>query len=85
MSPARLVAAPAFVLAALASACAPAPGKDTSTPAAATGAAPAANAPTAQASPSAAKKATMVCRDSQTGAKAKCGAPGAVLVEVKTE
>lgn len=29
-------------------------------------------------------KPKMICRDSQTGAKAKCGAPNAVLVGVET-
>ncbi len=32
-----------------------------------------------------AKKPRMICRDSQTGAKARCGAPNAVLVGVETD
>jgi hypothetical protein len=32
-----------------------------------------------------AKKATMICRNSQTGAKAECGTPNAVMVGIKTE
>ena len=32
-----------------------------------------------------AKKAVMVCRNSQTGAKAECGTPNAVMVGMKTE
>jgi hypothetical protein len=35
--------------------------------------------------PPPAKKATMICRDSQTGAKAECGTPNAVMVGIKTE
>ena len=33
----------------------------------------------------AAKNATMICRNSQTGAKAECGTPNAVMVGIKTE
>ena len=32
-----------------------------------------------------AKAAVMICRNSQTGAKAECGTPGAVMVGMKTE
>ncbi|HEV7159202.1 MAG TPA: hypothetical protein VGN38_12655 [Caulobacteraceae bacterium] len=35
--------------------------------------------------PPPAKKATMICRNSQTGAKAECGTPNAVMVGIKTE
>jgi hypothetical protein len=35
--------------------------------------------------PPPAKKAVMVCRNSQTGAKARCGTPNAIMVGVKTE
>jgi hypothetical protein len=35
--------------------------------------------------PAPAKKATMICRNSQTGAKAECGTPNAVMVGIKTE
>jgi hypothetical protein len=55
-------------------ACSPAP-NSTAPPAPAT--APAA------APPAAAKKAVMVCRNSQTGAKAECGTPNAVMVGIK--
>jgi hypothetical protein len=53
------------------------------------GPAPKSSAPLATATPIAAppqapaKKAVMVCRDSQTGAKAECGTPNAVMVGIK--
>jgi hypothetical protein len=40
-------------------------------------------APTAPAAP--AKTATMICRNSQTGAKVACGAPNAVMVGIKED
>lgn len=43
-------------------------------------------APAAAAAPAPpAKKAVMVCRNSQTGAKAECGTPNAVMVGMTTE
>ncbi|HXV00610.1 MAG TPA: hypothetical protein VG166_08935 [Caulobacteraceae bacterium] len=45
--------------------------------------APAAAAAPTPAAP--AKKTVMVCRNSQTGAKAECGTPNAVMVGMKTE
>ena len=57
-------------------ACSPAP--QASAPAAApTNTVAAASAP--------AKKVTMICRNSQTGAKAECGTPNAVMVGMKSD
>ena len=39
----------------------------------------------APAPPAPAKKAVMVCRNSQTGAKAECGTPNAVMVGIKED
>ena len=39
----------------------------------------------APAPPPPAKKATMICRNSQTGAKAVCGTRNAVMVGIKTD
>ena len=59
------------------SACSPPPRAAVSKPSPAPVATPAPPPP--------AKKAIMVCRNSQTGAKAECGAPNAVMVGMKTE
>jgi hypothetical protein len=58
-------------------ACSPAPVHQATTPAKV--------APTPAPPPPPAKKATMICRNSQTGAKAECGTPNAVMVGIKTE
>jgi hypothetical protein len=40
---------------------------------------------TAAAAPAPARKVTMICRNSQTGAKAECGTPNAVMVGMKSD
>jgi hypothetical protein len=47
--------------------------------------APAVPAAVAPAPPPPAGKTVMICRNSQTGAKAECGTPNAVMVGMKTE
>jgi len=56
-------------------ACSPAPQRQAAAPAVAPAPPP----------PPPAKKATMICRNSQTGAKAECGTPNAVMVGMKSE
>ncbi|HEY2178802.1 MAG TPA: hypothetical protein VGH15_09495 [Caulobacteraceae bacterium] len=76
MKPTLVIAA---IACGLAAACSPAP-----PPAAPKApAAPAAAAPAPPPTP--ARKTVMICRNSQTGAKAECGTPGAVMVGMKTE
>ena len=77
VSPKVSVAILALILGALC-ACSPTPQSDAPKPAAA---APANTA----VPPPPTKKATMICRNSQTGAKAECGTPNAVMVGIKTE
>jgi hypothetical protein len=54
-------------------------------PASQTAAPAAAPTNTAAAAPAPANKVIMICRNSQTGAKAECGAPNAVMVGMKSE
>ena len=75
MTPHRTLIAIVAAAGALA-ACSPAP------QAAAPAAAP---TNTVAAAPAPAKKVTMICRNSQTGAKAECGTPNAVMVGMKSE
>lgn len=75
-----------LLLAMLAAGC----GQRTAAPVANSGEAPPDAAPTPAPAPptsptAPAHKPRMICRDSQTGAKAKCGAPNAVLVGVETD
>ena len=66
-----------LILCALAlAACSPAPQRQAAAPTA---------APAPPPPPPPAKKATMICRNSQTGAKAECGTPNAVMVGMKSE
>ncbi len=47
--------------------------------------APTAAPPAAASPPLPAKHAKMICRNSQTGGKAECGTPNAVMVGIKEE